>query len=145
MTLAELKHHFPNRPESFYAANASDYPGTGRSSQNRDTRTPPVLERHSRNGAVGKVSVQKGTGGNFLVRVKAFRCRLLDEDNLCEKYHVDLCRYAGILPSDAAGKAKIETSQEKVGSEAEERVEIVIIRVGMIEQQLLLDERMPRA
>jgi hypothetical protein len=49
----------------------------------------------------------------FLVRVTSIRTRLLDEDNLCEKYHVDLCRYAGIISGDEAGTAKIETSQRK--------------------------------
>jgi hypothetical protein len=144
LTYAELLKHFPDRPASFYARNASDYraaiTGNGGSSAIVDTGKNPVVERRSRDGALGKRQSQKRDTGTFLVRVTAFRVRLLDEDNLCEKYHVDCCRYAGLLPSDAAGKAKITTSQEKVGSEAEERVEIVIYRIGVHEQQLLLDE-----
>ena len=91
--------------------------------------SPAELERDSGDGAVGEIPIHKGLGRRFLVRVKAFRGRLLDEDNLCEKYHVDLCRYAGALPSDAPGTAKIEVSQEKVGPKEQERVEIEIYEV----------------
>lgn len=96
----------------------------------RDSGKTPELERDSGDGALGQVCLQKETGGRFLVRVKSYRVRLLDEDNLCEKFAVDLCRHAGALPSDAAGKAKIEVSQEKVSGEANERVEITITRLA---------------
>ncbi len=86
------------------------------------------LERYPRDGAVGALQVQETVGGRFLVRVTAFRRRLLDEDNLCEKYAVDLCRYSGALPSDAPGRAKIEVSQEKVGSKEPEFVRIQIFK-----------------
>jgi hypothetical protein len=88
------------------------------------------LERDPGDGTVGEVPVQKGLGRRFLVRVKSYRCRLLDEDNMCEKYHVDLCRYAGALPSDAPGTAKIEVTQEKVGPKEQERVEIEIFEIA---------------
>jgi len=77
---------------------------------------------------MGAVQVQKAIGGSFLVRVTSYRRRLLDEDNLCEKFHVDLCRYAGIIPSDAPGQTKIEVSQKKVGSKEAEFVRIEIYR-----------------
>lgn len=88
--------------------------------------TPAKLERNLGDGAVGAVQVQRGLGRRFLVRIKSFRKRLLDEDNLCEKYHCDLCRYAGALPSDAPGTATIEVTQEKVGPKEPERVEIEV-------------------
>lgn len=94
----------------------------------RDTRQTPIVERHLGHGAVGEVQVQTGVGGRFFVRVKSFRKRLLDEDNLCEKYHCDLCRYAGILPSDAPGTAKIEVCQQKVGFKEREFVRIEIYK-----------------
>jgi len=97
--------------------------------QHRNPGPVAELERHPGNGDLGALPVQTGIGRPFLVRVTAFRRRLLDEDNLCEKYHVDLCRYAGALPSDAAGKAKIETTQEKVGSKEREFVRIEIFRL----------------
>lgn len=63
----------------------------------------------------------------IFVRVTSYRRRLLDEDNLCEKFHVDCCRYAGILSSDAPDKTHITVSQVKVKTTAEERTEITIL------------------
>jgi hypothetical protein len=80
----------------------------------------PQLERASRHGALGSRKGEKADTGKFLVRVTSFRRRLLDEDNLAEKYHVDCCRYAGLLPSDAPQKAKIEVAQQKVGMKEDE-------------------------
>lgn len=62
----------------------------------------------------------------FLVSVTSFRRRLLDEDNLVAKWHVDALRYAGILPSDAPDQAKISVGQEKVKTEEEECTVITI-------------------
>lgn len=94
--------------------------------QGGDSGAPAVVERRVGYGALGKTKVQKADHGYFHVRVTSFRVRLLDEDNLCEKYHVDCCRYAGILPDDSARKARITTTQQKVSSTAEERIEIEI-------------------
>jgi hypothetical protein len=47
---------------------------------------------------------------------------LLDLDNLCEKYVVDCCRYAGILPGDSPSQAQIEVKQEKVSSKEPEEI-----------------------
>lgn len=84
------------------------------------------LEPASRNDPLATPQVKGANPPKFLVRVTSYRTRLLDEDNLAEKYHIDTCRYAGLLPSDAPGKAQIKTSQKKVGSKAEERTEIEI-------------------
>lgn len=94
----------------------------------RSARTPAELEPVARDAALGTAQVQDGTGARILVRVTSFRRRLLDEDNLCEKFHTDLCRYAGLIPSDAPGTTKIEVSQEKVGSKEAERVRIEIVK-----------------
>lgn len=87
------------------------------------------MERPAGHGAVGALRLQENAGKKFHVRLTSFRRRLLDEDNLAEKYHVDLCRYAGVLPSDAPGTAKIEVSQEKVGSKEREFVRIQIYEI----------------
>lgn len=97
--------------------------------QSDSAREAAKLERNPRHGTVGEIPVQKGIGGKFLVRVTAIRCRLLDEDNMCEKYHVDLCRYSGALPSDAPGTAKIEVRQQKVEPGAAEEVRIEIFKL----------------
>lgn len=60
------------------------------------------------------------------VRFTSYRVRLLDEDNLCPKYHCDALRYSGILLGDDPSKAKIETRQEKVAHKHQERTEITI-------------------
>jgi hypothetical protein len=89
----------------------------------------PIVECNLRPRPLAKGEAQEPDPGIFLVRVTSFRRRLLDEDNLCEKYHVDCCRYAGLIPGDDPSKARIETRQEKVRSKAEERTEIVIERL----------------
>ena len=74
--------------------------------------------------------VQRPNRRRFLVRVTSVRKRLLDEDNLCEKYHVDLCRYAGVLLGDEAGTTKIETGQRKAEKGETERTVIEIFEVS---------------
>lgn len=97
--------------------------------QRDDSGQTPKLERDLGDGTVAALPVQAGLGRRFLVRIKAFRKRLLDEDNLCCKYHVDLLRYSGVIPSDAPGIAKIEVCQEKVGPKEPERVEIEVYKL----------------
>jgi Holliday junction resolvase RusA-like endonuclease len=119
MTPAKLRELFPNASEQFIERNSDPI------------RKPPAtkLERRSRNGSLAKAKTQTGDSRKFLVRVTSYRIRLLDEDNLCEKYHVDCCRYAGIISDDSAAKARIETSQQKVKTKGEERTEIQISRI----------------
>jgi len=93
----------------------------------RNPRSAPVMEPDMRDGALGEGEAKGGYTGRVLVRVTSFRVRLLDEDNLCEKYHVDCCRYAGILQGDNPSQAKIETGQVKVARKEQERVLIEII------------------
>lgn len=87
------------------------------------------MERDPGNGAVGKIQVQAAVGGKFLVRVTSVRKRLLDEDNICEKFAVDCCRHAGLIPTDAPGKTKIETSQRKAEKDEQEHTEIIIQQI----------------
>lgn len=91
-------------------------------------RRRPVakLESNLGNASLGAGEVQGRTGQKFLVRITSIRRRLLDEDNLCEKYHVDLCRYAGVIPDDEAGETKIEVCQKKAGKEEIERTVIEV-------------------
>lgn len=84
------------------------------------------LESNTGDGSLEPAKVQEGSSQKFFVRVTSFRKRLIDEDNLCEKYHVDLCRYAGIMPSDAPTETRILVGQEKVKTDQEERVEIKV-------------------
>ena len=69
---------------------------------------------------------EKAHSGRFLVRVTSVRKRLIDPDNLCPKYFVDCCRYAGLILGDAASEVEIVTTQRRVSAEEEEHTEIVI-------------------
>lgn len=88
-----------------------------------------VVECDSGNGALEPQKVQRRIGRKIYVRVTAFRIRLLDDDNCCEKYHVDLLRYAGIILGDGPKEAKIEVFQEKVSSEELERVVLEVFEI----------------
>ena len=94
-----------------------------------DTGPATELERDPGDGALGQGQVQVPASGRFLVRITAVRHRLLDEDNACEKYHVDCCRYAGLIPGDGPRTTKIETRQEKAEPGAEELVRIEIFKI----------------
>lgn len=92
-----------------------------RASQSFLRLNPPVgaapaalVECGPRPGPLGTAPAEEGDSGRVLVRVTSYRRRLLDEDNLCEKYVVDCCRYAGLLHADTPAEAHIEVRQIKV-------------------------------
>lgn len=109
MTRDEILRIWPNASESTIRANLS----VG------DSRPVAELESNPCDAPLEAEEVQRPVGKRFLVRITSIRKCLLDEDNLCEKYHVDLCRYAGIIPDDTAAKAKIEVCQFKAGKSPE--------------------------
>jgi hypothetical protein len=86
----------------------------------------PVVERSPRQRTLATPQIEKGHSRKCFVRVVSYRCRLLDEDNLCEKYHVDALRYAGLISADSPDLCRIETTQQKVAAKADERTEITI-------------------
>ena len=86
----------------------------------------PIAQRTAGNAALGEAQVEGRTGDRILIRIESVRKRLLDEDNLVSKYHTDLCRYSGLIPSDAPGICKIETTQRKAEKGEAERTEITI-------------------
>ena len=71
---------------------------------------------------------ETGDTSRCLVRVTSYRTRLLDEDNLVAKYHVDALRYAGVLASDAPQHTHIECRQVKVHRGQPEGTLIEVIR-----------------
>lgn len=92
-----------------------------------DQTSVAILERRSRPRSLAKGKAQERDSAFYLVRVTSYRTRLIDTDNLVPKWHVDSLRYAGILPSDAPDRARIETRQEKVRGKENERTEIEIL------------------
>jgi len=91
-----------------------------------DTRETPKLESNPRNEPLATPQTQEASKARFLVRVTSIRKRLIDEDNLCEKYVVDCCRYSGLLFGDSPDQAHIITTQRKATKGEAERIEIEI-------------------
>lgn len=61
------------------------------------------------------------------VRVRSYRRKLLDRDNLFPKYFIDALRYSGLIRDDTTRHIITDVDQEKVESEEEERTEIVLV------------------
>lgn len=61
------------------------------------------------------------------VRIRSYRCRLLDRDNLFPKYFIDALRYSGIIRDDTTRHIAIDVDQEKVETKEEERTEIELV------------------
>jgi len=117
-----IRRLFPNASKSIIAANAQDY---GKPHA-EDTLPLATLERNSSHAPLEAKEVQRRTDGRFLVRVESVRKRLADEDGLCEKYVLDCCRYAGLIPDDSPELCKVETSQRKAAKGEEEHTQITI-------------------
>lgn len=107
---AKVSESFKRLNPAYYATNT----------QPKGAGTIAILEHNSSPGPLAEARAKETYSGTFFVRITSFRHRLLDEDNLCEKYHVDLCRYAGILPSDSPAQTRIVTTQEKISSKEDE-------------------------
>jgi hypothetical protein len=139
MSPDELRKRLPQASDSFIRANTSPVRASvdegvradDRADQNRSARESAELERPIVYAATETVRTEKTPSTRFLVRVTDYRIRLIDEDNLSEKFTVDSLRYCGLLPSDAPGKCKIEVSQKKVHRKDEARVEIEIFPPGI--------------
>lgn len=92
-------------------------------------RAVAELESNVVTRSLAAKKLQREAGGKFLVRVTSIRKKLLDEDNLCEKYHVDLLRYIGCLPCDSPDKCKIEVCQTKAAKGERERTIIEVFKI----------------
>ena len=87
----------------------------------RAVAEPPVCNEY-----VGAVTGKEGDTAGFLVRIESFRVRLTDPDNLCPKYWIDCARYAGLIPDDSASHIKVQVTQTKVKTFAEEGTRLTI-------------------
>src|SRR5437899_168952 len=117
----ELRKRFPRASEHVLRLNAAK---TGKDNIQPDSARPIAkLERHPRNGAVGALPIQKRNSRQVLISITAVRTRLLDEDNLAAKFHIDLLRYAsGGALGDSPATTRIEIRQQK--AQAGEREEV---------------------
>jgi len=115
-----MKFSTPKAFEAFLAANPHLRVAPDRGQQGTK------LERPAGNGALAEAKGETRNPAKFLVRIISYRRRLLDEDNLAEKYHVDSLRYASLLPDDSPLLVSIKPEQVKVKTEEEERTEIFL-------------------
>lgn len=126
MNANELKRRLPNSSGDFLRLNAE----AGQADiQPNNTGTPAKLERNPGDGALAALQRKKKLGRRFLVCVEAVRTRLLDDDNACAKWHVDLLRYAGVISDDCAGTTRIEVTQQKAQAGEREEVRIKVYEV----------------
>ena len=114
MTPDAIRRYFPNASASVLAANAE---GAGKT---------PEPKRVVRNEPLGATQVQEAGRGRFLVILTSVTKRLLDEDNTCAKVHVDLLRYAGVIPEDNPLQTEIRIGQRRARKGEEEGTEIEV-------------------
>jgi hypothetical protein len=108
------------------APRGADVPKNSYDNQTDRAGKAAKLERNLRNGPLAKSEAEKGNPERVLVRVTSVRRRLIDEDNLAEKYHVDCCRYAGLIHADSPDQTKIEVCQRKAAKDEAEHTIIEI-------------------
>jgi hypothetical protein len=89
-----------------------------------------IAQQPARNEPLAQAQAEEGDTSRCLVRVTSYRSRLLDEDNLVAKYHIDALRYAGVLASDAPQHTHIECRQVKVHKGQTEGTLIEVIHGG---------------
>ena len=84
------------------------------------------LEQDTRYGTLAEKPIETRSTGRVHIRFESVRKRLLDPDNICEKWTLDCLRYIGVICGDEPDKITLETSQRKAEKGEEERTEIVI-------------------
>lgn len=87
--------------------------------------TSPKPEPTVLDGALAEEEVE-GRDTRRRVTVTSYRVRLLDQDNLCIKYHIDGLRYNGIIEDDTTKHIVITERQVQVATRKEERTEIEV-------------------
>jgi hypothetical protein len=96
--------------------------------KDRDSGEVNDLERDSGDELEGPEKLQVGCSGKVRVRIKFYRHRLADYSRaISEKALVDCLQYAGLISGDSEKEIwLIDDGQIKVGSKAEERVELTL-------------------
>lgn len=87
------------------------------------------MERTTRHAALPARQAKARDTKRYVIRIVSVRTRLLDMDNLAEKYCVDFLRYCGAIPTDAPSTTEITCTQRKAGKEESEHTEIVVLRI----------------
>lgn len=91
-----------------------------------------LLERSPGSKSLRPKNLAIQYSGRCDVRIKVYRQRLTDTGNDCYKFHLDACRYLGLLAEDNDAAIRLtEEPHEKVATKDEERVEITITYYGI--------------
>lgn len=84
------------------------------------------LEPPSGNGPLATSQAEKGNSKPVHIRFVSARKRLLDPDNLSEKWVLDCLRNCGAIAGDEPDKISLETTQRKAEKGEEERTIIEV-------------------
>jgi len=91
-----------------------------------DTGTPAKLEQNTRHGTLAEKPTETHTTGRVHIRFESVRKRLLDPDNISEKWTLDCLRYIGVIRGDEPDKITLETTQRKAAKNEAEHTQIII-------------------
>lgn len=100
----------------------------------KGSRKTAKLERPSGNGTLGTNQGQEAGSGRLHIRFESVRKRLLDPDNIAEKWLLDALRFSGVLQGDEPDKITLETTQRKCEKGEEEHTLIQIFEPSIVHQ-----------
>jgi hypothetical protein len=86
-------------------------------------------ERLVQDDSLGEAQGETVDQARFRVSIVSYRQRLIDPDNLCPKFFVDLLRYSSVIPGDAARDIEFKITQQKVILKDCERTEIEVTKL----------------
>ena len=89
-------------------------------------RPAAELERVDGDAPLEAREGENGRAGRVHIRFVSVRKRLLDPDNLAEKWMLDCLRYCGAVPGDEPDKITLETTQRKTAAGEEEHTLIEV-------------------
>lgn len=99
------------------------------------------LERHSINGALGSSKGKETSSERVLVRFVSVRKRLLDPDNISEKWMLDCLRFVRIIQGDEPDKIELQTTQRKCAKGEAEHTEISVFRLNTSPSSLSKEDK----
>jgi hypothetical protein len=94
--------------------------------QTNNPGTPAKLEQDTWHGTLAAQPVEAPAASRVHIRFESVRKRLLDPDNLSEKWTLDCLRYIGAIPGDEPDKITLEVSQRKAEKNEAEHTQITI-------------------
>lgn len=90
---------------------------------------PSELERTAGEIPLAKTEGKEAGSGRFLVCFVSVRKRLLDPDNISEKWMLDCLRYCRAIPGDEPEKIELQTTQRKCRKSEDPHTEIEVYQL----------------